>query len=101
MNQDIPVKFSAFVHHMFALNWKNIATNMVARGILSFGTLGGATDPKIKLCQKYFCQFSADIWWTNAENFREISWFLKKLLPFNQIFSVTNGHSLQDLGHGG
>ena len=34
---------------------------MVARGILSFGTLGGATDPKIRLCQKYFCQFSADI----------------------------------------
>ena len=49
---------------------------MVARGIGSFGTLGGAADPLIELCQKCFCQSSVDMWWTYAENFRAISWFL-------------------------
>ena len=28
--------------------WQNISTNVVARGVLSFGTLGGTTDPQIE-----------------------------------------------------
>ena len=42
--------------------WKNISTNMVARGIGSFGTLGGAVDLLIECCQKKFCQYSANMW---------------------------------------
>ena len=55
--------------------WKNISTNMVARGVRSFGILEGASGTLIEICPKFFCQFSADIWWTNAENFKAISWF--------------------------
>ena len=56
--------------------WKNISTNMVARGIRSFGILEGATGTLIEICPKFFCQFNADMWWAYAENFRAISWFM-------------------------
>ena len=41
--------------------FENISTNVVARGISSFGTLGGTADPLIEKCQKIFRQFSADM----------------------------------------
>ena len=44
------------------------STNMVARGVLSFGILEGATGPLIEQWLKFFLQFSPDIWRTNAEN---------------------------------
>ena len=55
--------------------WKNIWTNMVARGVRSFGILEGATGTLIEQCPNFFSQFSADMWWTNAENFKAIFWF--------------------------
>ena len=53
--------------------FEKISTNMVARGIGSFGTLGGAADPLIKESQKFFCQSSVDMWWKYDENFKAIS----------------------------
>ena len=41
---------------------------MVPRGIGSFGTLGGATDTRIKWSPKYFCQFSTDIRQADGDN---------------------------------
>ena len=68
-----------------------ISTNMVTRGVLSFCILEGATDPLIEQWLKFSIQFSPDMWWTNAENFKAISWFTLKLWPFNWKFSATNG----------
>ena len=59
------------------------STNMVARGVQSFCILEGATDPLIEQLLKFFCQFTPDIWWANAENFKSISWVVSDLLPFN------------------
>ena len=39
----------------------NISTDMVARGVGSFCTLGGAADSLIRLCQKFLCQSSIDM----------------------------------------
>ena len=41
---------------------KFFSTNMVARGVLSFGILEGATGPLIEQWLKFFVQFSPDIW---------------------------------------
>ena len=64
--KDIQNSFHGVVDIVLELHQKNlfenISTNMVARGVGSFGTLGGATDPLIDKCQKNFCQFSADMW---------------------------------------
>ena len=59
------------------------STNMVARGVQSFCILEGATDPLIEQWLKFFSQVSPDIWWTNAENFKSISWAVSDLLSFN------------------
>ena len=56
--------------------FENISTNMVARGVGSFGTLGDAADTFLSNVKKIFCQSSVDMWWTYAENFRAISWFM-------------------------
>ena len=59
------------------------STNMVARGVQSFCILEGATDPLIEQWPKFVCQFTPNIWWTNPENFKSISWAVSDLLPFN------------------
>ena len=59
------------------------ATNMVARGVQSFFILDGSTDPLIEQWPKFSSQFSPDMWWTNAENFKSISWVVSDLLSFN------------------
>ena len=56
---------------------------MAARGAQSFCILEGATDPLIEQWLKFSSQFSPDIWWTNAENFKSISWAVSELLAFN------------------
>ena len=56
---------------------------MVARGVQSFCIVEGATDLLIKQWLKFSSQFSPDMWWTNAENFKSISWVVSELLPFN------------------
>ena len=58
-------------HQNFFQNF--FSTNMVARGVQSFSILEGATDPLIEQWQKFSCQFSPDMWWKNAENFKSIS----------------------------
>ena len=59
------------------------STNMVTRGVQSFCILEGATDPLIKQWLKFFNQSSPDMWWTNAENFKSISWAVSELWSFN------------------
>ena len=89
-------KTSFFSRYQKILSWGNsnlephqfffqncFSTNMVARGVQSFCILEGATDPLIDQWLKFFCQFSPDIWWTNAENFKSISWAVSDLLSFN------------------
>ena len=49
---------------------------MVIRGVQSFSILEGATDPLIEQWLKFLCQFSPDMWWTNAEIFKQISQFI-------------------------
>ena len=64
---------------------------MVAKGVQSFYILEGATDPLIEQWLKFSSQFSPDMWWTNAENFKSISWAVSELWLFNWKFSATNG----------
>ena len=59
------------------------STNMVARGVQSFCILEGTTDPLIEQWLKFSSQFSPDIWWTSAENFKSISWAVSELGSFN------------------
>ena len=56
---------------------------MAAGGVQSFCILEGATDPLIEQWLKFSSQFSPDMWWTNAENFKSISWAVSDLLSFN------------------
>ena len=58
------------------------STNMVARGVQSFCILEGATDPLIEQWLKFSSQFNPDMWWTNAENFKSISWVVSELSSF-------------------
>ena len=58
-------------HQNFFQNF--FSTNMVARGVQSFWILEGATDPLIEQWLKFLSQFSPDMLWTNAENFKSIS----------------------------
>ena len=46
-------------HQIFFQNF--FSTNMVARGVQSFCTLEGTTDPLIEQKLKFFCQFTPDI----------------------------------------
>ena len=64
-------------HQIFFQNF--FSTIMVARGIQSFCILEGATDPLIEQWLKFSSEFSPDIWWTNVENFKKISWSLFEL----------------------
>ena len=41
--------------------------------VQNFGILDGAADLQVEIWPKFFCQFSAVMWWTFAENFNEIS----------------------------
>ena len=68
-------------HQNFFQNF--FSTNMVARGVQSFCILEGATDPLIEQWLKFLCQFTPNIWWTNAENFKSISWAVSDLWSFN------------------
>ena len=68
-------------HQNFFQNF--FSTNMVARGVQSFCILEGTTDLLIEQWLKFLCQFTPDIWWTNAENFKSISWVVSGLLSFN------------------
>ena len=59
------------------------STNMDAGGVQSFCILEGATDPLIEQWLEFSSQFSPDMWWTNAENFKSISWAVSDLWSFN------------------
>ena len=73
---------------------KFFSTNMVARGVQSFCILEGATDLLIEQWLKFLCQFTPDIWWANAENFKSISWVVSDLLPFNwKILAIVGLHA--------
>ena len=79
-------------HQIFFQNF--FSTNMVPRGVQSFCILEGATDPLIEQWLNFFCQFTMDIWWTNAENFKSISWAVSDLLPFNwKILAIVGLHA--------
>ena len=58
-------------HQNFFQNF--FSTNMVAGGVQYFCILEGATDSLIEQWLKFLGQFSPDMWWTNAENFKSIS----------------------------
>ena len=53
--------------------FENISTNRAARDFQSFGLIEGAAVLPSKQQPKFLCQISAVIWWTYAENFKEIS----------------------------
>ena len=69
------------LHQNFSQNF--FQTNVVARGVQSFYALEGATDPLIEQWLKFSSQFSPDMWWINAENFKSISWAVSELWSFN------------------
>ena len=58
---------------------QNFSTNMVARGVQSFCILEGATCLLIDQWLKFFDQFTSNMRWTNAENFKLISCFVLEL----------------------
>ena len=58
-------------HQIFFQNF--FSTIMGSRGAQSFCILEGATDPLIEQWLKFSSQFSPDMCWTNAENFKLIS----------------------------
>ena len=70
------------------------STNTVARGAQSFCILEGAACLLIEQWPKFFCQFSKDMWWTNAENFKKISWLMFEKSPINWKFVSTHGQGL-------
>ena len=79
-------------HQNFFQNF--FSTNMVARGVQSFCILEGATDLLIEQWLKFLCQFTPDMWWANAENFKSISWVVSDLLPFNwKILAIVGLHA--------
>ena len=67
------------------------STNTVARGVQSFCILEGATCLLIEQWPKFFYQFSPDMWWTNAENFKLISWPVSELWSKDWKILVTDG----------
>ena len=73
------------------------STNMVARGLQSFCILEGATDSLIGQWLK-LSQFSPDMWWTNAENFKSISWAVSDLLSFNWKIPAIAHLRLNEIG---
>ena len=53
--------------------FEKISKNMATRGVQSFGLIEGAAELPLEQSQKFWPQISALIWWTYAENFKEIS----------------------------
>ena len=53
--------------------FENISKTTGATVVQNFGILDGAADLRVEIWPKFFCQFSAVMWWTFAENFNEIS----------------------------
>ena len=53
--------------------FENISKTTGATVVQNFGILDGAADMLVEIWPKFFCQFSAVMWWTFAENFNEIS----------------------------
>ena len=53
--------------------FENISKMTGATVVQNFGILDGAADLRVEIWPKFFCQFSAVMWWTFAENFNEIS----------------------------
>ena len=52
---------------------ENISKMTGATVVQNFGILDGTADLRVEIWPKFFCQFSAVMWWTFAENFNEIS----------------------------
>ena len=125
MNQDIFLKFSAFVHHMSVLNWQqnfcccSISLPATAHFGQNFGWLyrpyllnfsfffskkkiptkrllelskflakWAVAGRLIEQQQIFCCQFSTDMWWTNAESFKKNSWFIFKSLQKNWFYHL-------------
>ena len=53
--------------------FEKISKNVAARGVQNFGIKEGAAELPLEQSQKFWPQISALIWWTYAENFKEIS----------------------------
>ena len=72
-------------HQNFFQNF--FSTIMVVRGVQNFCILEGTTEPLIEQWLRFLGQFSPDMWWTNAKNFKwiswAISWAISKLWSFN------------------
>ena len=81
-------------HQIFFHNFFSII--MVARGVQSFCILEATTDPLIEQWLKFLCLFTPNIWWTNAENIKSISWAFSELLPFNWNFLAKTLNSSSD-----
>ena len=81
--QDIKTSFHGVTQMCLEPPQNFFSTNIVARGVQSFCILESATDPLIEQWLKFLRQFSPDMWRTNAENFKSISWVALDLLSFN------------------
>ena len=57
----------------YKIFFENISTNRATRDFQSFGLIEGAAVLPSKQSPKLLCQISGVIWWTYAENFKEIS----------------------------
>ena len=68
--------------------FENISKTTGATVVQNFGILDGAADLRVEIWPKFFCQFSAIMWWTNAENFKKISWFIFKSLQNNWFYHL-------------
>ena len=53
--------------------FENISKTMGATVVQNFGILEGTADLRVEIWPKFFCQFSAVMRWTFAENFKKIS----------------------------
>ena len=53
--------------------FEKISKSVAARGVQNFGIKEGAAELPLEQSQKFWPQISALIWWTYAENFKEIS----------------------------
>ena len=53
--------------------FEKISKNVAARRVQNFGIKEGAAELPLEQSQKFWPQISALIWWTYAENFKEIT----------------------------
>ena len=80
--------------------FENISKTTADTVVQNFSILDGTADLLVEIWPKFFCQFSAVMWWTYAETFNEISqmvwsncWFTEKFwwsMGYVQSISTEN-----------